>query len=553
MFCIHCGAANPDDALFCPNCGRKQASVALPNQPLEIPALVTSPEQPSFVEQPNLQQPTISGPALPISGNQLWEEFGTGSSSDQKHLPYHEMSSQIPPMPATQPNLPIESTGPVTPIPPVRSPWTRILEPRFGRLAKPLPLWATLPVIALVILGLVALQLTGSDWAAGTLHVAIATSIIGILVALAAGVRALAGQRKLKRFIGPGLAVLLLLITSLAGFTQQSTVHRLQASSLEGQKQWQRAITEFQLAGEGAPTSVNIARTYVEWGEQLSSQQQHSDAGLKFDTVTQTYSSATAEVARAQSDKITDLLTWGKQAINQQNYSAATLTLDGLLKLNYCLSVCQEQGSALDATAYYNLAKSELASQQYNNATRDFQTVLTRFNGSPEAHQLHPDLAQSILGQGQQQLASDCSSAIPTYQQLSTDFADTPAGQQAIKALHARQPVTGHFITAIPNDPSLTPTVILAKNLYGGIPHDQEGQAINGAPTVKIESNGNFSFKPMQQGTYDLVWGSIRSDGAESFTFFYDRVTQAPIYVATVGPLCPFSFGDINESIPTPS
>jgi tetratricopeptide (TPR) repeat protein len=346
--------------------------------------------------------------------------------------------------------------------------------------------------------------------------------------------------------------VLLLLITSLAGFTQQSTIHRLQASSLEGQKQWQRAITEFQLAGEGAPTSVNIARTYVEWGEQLSSQQQYLDAGLKFDTVIQTYSSATAEVDRATSDKITDLLTWGKQAINQQNYSVATTILDGLLSLNYCFSVCQEQGGALDATAYYNLAKSELASQQYDNATRDFQTVLTRFNGSPEAHQLHPDLAQSILGQGQQQLASDCSSAIPTYQQLSTDFADTPAGQQAIKALHAPQPVTGHFITSIPNDPSLTPTAILAKNLYGGIPYDQEGQAINGAPTAKIESNGNFSFKSMQQGTYDLVWGSIRSDGAESFNFTSDSVTLAPTYVATVGPLCPFSFGDINESIPTP-
>src|SRR5712692_2154331 len=210
MFCIHCGAANPDDALFCPNCGRKQASGALPNQPLEIPALVTSPEQPSFVEQPNLQQqPTISGPALPISGNQLWEEYGTSSSPDQQPLPDYEMSSGIPQMPTPEPNLPTESTVPETPLPLVRPPRTRILEPRFGRLAKPLPLWATLPVIALVILGLVALQLTGSDWAAGALHVAIATSIIGILVALATGLRSLAGLRQLKRLIGPVIAVLL--------------------------------------------------------------------------------------------------------------------------------------------------------------------------------------------------------------------------------------------------------------------------------------------------------------------------------------------------------
>ncbi len=553
MICIHCGAYNPDDALFCPNCGRKLSSEAPPNQQLEISARITSPEQQSLTVQPSLQQqPTVPEPAVFISENQLWEAFGTGSSPDPEHSPYHEMFSEIPQMPATQPNLPIESTGPVTPVPPVRPPWTRILEPRFARLTGPLPLWATLPAIAVIILGLVVLQLTGSDWAAGALHVAIATSIIGILVALATGLRSLAGLRLLKRFIGPGIAVLLLLITSLAGFTQQSTIHSLQARNWEGQQQWQTAINEFQLAGKGAPTSDDISRVYNQWGEQLSAIQHYQEAIPKFDIVLNNYSLATAEVARAQVDKIKAYFAWAQQASQQHDYSAATMRLDALLQLTYCDANCQSQANALDATAYYNLAKSELASQQYDSATQDFQTVLTRFNGSPEAQQLHPDLAQSILGQGQQQLASDCSSAIPTYQQLSTDFGDTPAGQQAIKVLHAPQPVTGHFITSIPNDPSLTPIAILAKNLHGGISHDQYLQAITGAPTAKIQSNGNFSFKPMQQGTYDLVWGTSRSDGSYSFTFTSYSIDNSPVYVATVGPLCPFSFGDINESIPTP-
>jgi hypothetical protein len=66
------------------------------------------------------------------------------------------------------------------------------------------------------------------------------------------------------------------------------------------------------------------------------------------------------------------------------------------------------------------------------------------------------------------------------------------------------------------------------------------------SPTVVVKANGDFTFPSIKQGTYYLVWGTINNaDGEEEFL-----VGQQ--YPATVGPLCPFDFGDINEAFPQP-
>jgi len=54
----------------------------------------------------------------------------------------------------------------------------------------------------------------------------------------------------------------------------------------------------------------------------------------------------------------------------------------------------------------------------------------------------------------------------------------------------------------------------------------------------------------MKQGTYDLAWGTTNNNsGSESFTFYY-RSDGSPAYVANVGPLCPYDFGNIKQNIP---
>ena len=118
-------------------------------------------------------------------------------------------------------------------------------------------------------------RLTGSDWAAGAKQVGIVAGILALVILLITVVRMLLGMAaksnptRLIQLISAGLVILLLSLLCLVGLTQQSAIHSLQAHSWEGQQQWQSSINEYQLAGEGAPTSENIARVYNLWGEQI--------------------------------------------------------------------------------------------------------------------------------------------------------------------------------------------------------------------------------------------------------------------------------------------
>jgi hypothetical protein len=86
------------------------------------------------------------------------------------------------------------------------------------------------------------------------------------------------------------------------------------------------------------------------------------------------------------------------------------------------------------------------------------------------------------------------------------------------------------------------------QGLYTGIPDAQFFQLLSGSLITGVQSNGSFSFRPLKQGTYDLVWGTNRSNG--NSTFRYVSQGNSLVYVATVGPLCPYDFGDINEGFP---
>jgi outer membrane protein assembly factor BamD (BamD/ComL family) len=242
-----------------------------------------------------------------------------------------------------------------------------------------------------------------------------------------------------------------------------------------------------QLAGEGAPTSENITRVYNEWGEQINAQHRYENALAKFNIVLTNYGSTSTGIARAQSDTVKAYLAWGQQASLQQDYRAATNHYDALLQLTYCTATCQSQASALDATAYYNLAESQLAAKNYGDAVNYFQIMVTHFPSSPEAQKVHRDYAKALFGHGQQQLKSaTCSDAVSSYQQLSTQFRDTPEGQQATRALKAPQP----------------------------------------------------------QGSYELAWGTnINATGAGVLSWDTAR------YIANVGPLCTYNFGNIAENV----
>ncbi len=416
---------------------------------------------------------------------------------------------------------------------------------------RPLPLWAFLGGTAAGAFLLVALIFLNPDWATGAMVAGMIAIVLAILLVIAAGVRIALGMlaetnaHRRAQVISTALLVLLLFLFSGVGMSQQAGLHAMQARYLEGQHNWQTALSEYQAAGEMAPASENLARVYNEWGEELSSQRQYAGAVAKFATVLKQYARASGQIGRARTDMIKAYLAWGDYASRQQDYAGATSHYDTLLALSYCDAACSALAQPKDATAYYRLAEQQLSASQFGPAVDAFKTLTTRFAHAPEVGQVHTDYARALWGLGQQQLTSTCASAVPTYQQLASQFADTDQGKQAATALQQPVPVKGHFTTTIPGPP-FNPTVALVQGLTVGIQQFQFPPLLRQAPMTKINSDGTFTFASVPQGTYELVWSS---DG--TLHFYYARSGNQVLYTAHLGPLCTYNYGDINVAIPT--
>ncbi len=415
---------------------------------------------------------------------------------------------------------------------------------------RPLPLWATLSGTAAGVLLLFALVFLNADWASGATIASMVAIILALLLLIAGGVRVALGllaetnPRRRSQVISTVLLVLLLFLFSGIGLTQQTGLHAMQARYLEGQHSWQTAISEYQAAGETAPASENLARAYIEWGEALEHQQQYASAVAKFSTVLNQYPQATAQLSRARSDLVAAYLAWASSASQRQDYAGATSHYDALLALSFCDSACQALALPKDATAYDQLAEQQLNAQQYAPAVAAFKTLTTRFASSPEARQVHADYAKALWGLGQQQVKSACANAIPTYQQLAKQFADTSQGQQAATALKQPVQATGHFTQGVPGTP-FTPTAFLVQGLSVGIQQYQFPPLLRAAPTTQIKSDGSFTFSSVPPGMYELVWSS------DALHFYYAFNGSQVLYAAQIGPLCAYNFGDINQAIPT--
>ena len=182
----------------------------------------------------------------------------------------------------------------------------------------------------------------------------------------------------------------------------------------------------------------------------------------------------------------------GKQAAQNNNYTLATKNFDTALGLSFCYTQCQNQISPSDATAYYNLAQSQLNAQQWDDAVNNFKTVQSRFANYPEAKKTHGYLATALLGKGKQDKANVCTSAVPTYQDLAQNYADTPEGKDAANELSQPQPVTGHFTSPLPTD-AIPMAVLTTTPINGNMSNDQFGPIIENSNIMAlVNSDGTF-------------------------------------------------------------
>lgn len=459
------------------------------------------------------------------------------------------------------------SPGPVAPlvqplgnvypgVPPQRAsvqPGQDLSDPLAGvnALVRPLPWRTSLPGLAAGALLLLALVFLNPDWATGATVSGLVAVIFALLLLIAAGVRVALGllarsnPRRRSQVITTTLLVLCLFFFSGLGMSQQTSLHSVQARFLESQQSWQAAISEYQAAGETAPASQNLARAYVEWGESLSRQRQYADAVNRFTTALSQYTRATGVFSRARGDLVAAYLAWATDASRRQDYAGGVAHYDALLASGYCVAACQAQAQVQDATTYDQLAEQQLGAQQYARAVAAFRALTTRFPTAPEAGRVHADYSRALWGLGQQQLGASCADAVVTYQQLAQQFADTAQGQQAATALQQPIQARGRFTQYVPGAPD-HPTAFLVQGLVVGIHQYQFPPLLRTAPTTQIHADGTFTFTSVPPGTYELVWSS---DG--TLHFYYAFSGNQVLYMARVGPLCAYDFGNVDQAIPS--
>lgn len=427
--------------------------------------------------------------------------------------------------------------------------------PDLNKYIQPLPLWMTIVSSIIVASVLVALMFfVPPDWAAGLQISGIVALVLGLLVLTAFGIRSVLGvlaetnpYRK-SQIMSAIVLVGLLFGHGIVGVTSlgQDVAHNLQGHVLEGRQQWQSAIKEYQEAGQAAPNSTDLARTYTEWGQHLLKQPDYQGALNKFSAVLTSYKGATDQVKKqAQQGAIQAYQALGKQAVQQARYDVAVQQFSTLLNQAYCDQACRTSIGPFEATAYFHLGEQKLAAQDYAAAADAFKHLTSDNNlkHSPEAKKVHGDYAKALFAEGKLALSTTCASAVPIYQQLAQNFSDTPEGQAAARALNGPVMVKGHFTSPVP-PASTAPFVFLGTKTFSAQPTFSEFTSdFNSSPHTVIHSDGTFLFTNVHPGNYQFVYGTLNNK--DKLIHFFPSPSNTAI-----GQLC-YNFGDINNPIPT--
>lgn len=195
--------------------------------------------------------------------------------------------------------------------------------------------------------------------------------------------------------------------------------------------------------------------------------------------------------------------------------------------------------------------QQQLQAKQYEGAVAHFDILLKSFPTFPEAGQLHADMAKALMGEGLNQKAQSCSTAIPTYERLAKDFSDTAEGRIARAALQqGAQDVKGHFEMTLVLPTQGLPPFYTNIGLGQGITKDISDADLrnkwdNAIQTV-IDKNKDFTFHNVPPGDYDLMlYGDQGLSQVVEVPF--DQGSTQPAYIVHVTALCAVDIGTVTN------
>ena len=191
-----------------------------------------------------------------------------------------------------------------------------------------LPVWFTGGIAALVVVGMLLIWLTGSDWGNGSLRVGIAALVVAVVVLVGFLIRVQQGYRA-SSTMNLGIAsILVLIIIGAAGIALVNPLHKAEGNSLDGSHQYQSAISEFKTAND----TTDIAHTYNDWGEYLLGLKNYQGALDKFTVVLNGYKSVPDEFDRAHADAATASYAIGQEQETGGDCTSAATTYQNLVK-----------------------------------------------------------------------------------------------------------------------------------------------------------------------------------------------------------------------------
>lgn len=381
--------------------------------------------------------------------------------------------------------------------------------PRPGRDLDRLAGWFSPRVMRLMVLGMALLFLVlvvtawstsaagviFPDWGIASQRIGLAGAILGSVLLLVFLVIWLAKARPTP--VSAGSLGLLLVCVGAGGILGAAPLHRLQGRWFEGRGQYGLALAAYQAGGDSVAQSQDMARISVEWGEQLSVQQEYGAAIDQIEPVVRLYKGDAALAARARMDLISDYLAWGDQARQHAAFREALTHYQALQQAAYCDVGCQAQ--------------------------------------------VHTHAAQALLGLAQQLTSNKrYDEAVAAYQQLVQRYGDTPEAEEATLALTTPQSLTGHLVYAN-KSPAAKFEVLLASQ-WSFNAATQVFTLLGQRYRVQTDASGLFVLPAVAVGvTYMVAWVDTGGHAGTCLT-----TNNQPLYTVQMQPLRAMDAGNMN-------
>lgn len=396
--------------------------------------------------------------------------------------------------------------------------------------------WAPWALGGAGVVVLVILAITTPSWGAVATRDGIGLLLVG---ACAGGLILLyrSLQQRWVRRRWPVIAAALLIV-GLLGVVLAPAIHTAQAHLLEHQRSYQRAIDEYSASGEHSPDGEDIARCYLEWGQQDLNGHDYAMAVQHLGLATQTYS-ATQSARQAREPMGNALLLWGRELAQEQHYAQAIQQFERLRQdFADTAAVLLAQENQDEPAAYYAWGQMLQADQDFQVALQTFQAIGKLFPNSSYVSSAASAAASDLYFWGQALIQQGkYKDAIATYQQLIKQYGSSSEAQQAQQDLLAPQKVTGRLIFSS-GPPDAKVIIRLSSSWTTGPNGYLQGGSVYEAHT---DANGNFTFSAVLPGMYLIDW----QEGT-GFTTLLHSGTYNPVYIADVEPLHSADLGDIQ-------